>query len=260
MAARIAPLLLLLSLRPARAQFVSPPQDLQTVLGHAGVPVRYKEVPTGICELDPAVKSFSGYADVAEDRHVFWWFFEARNQDPATAPLTVWINGGPGSTSMYGLFTEIGPCGVDYYGRVFSNPHAWSNASNLLFIDQPSQVGFSYSRPVPAYQQDGDVVVLPDASCPDYVPDKATCGTYSYPNITLTANSTLAAAENFWQTLQGFTGAFPQYAQNGVNLATESYGGHYGPVFSAYIERQNARSIPGAKPIDFRTLLVGNGW
>lgn len=40
-------------------QFVSqPPASAFTnATGHAGVPVRYKEVPTGICELDPNVKS-----------------------------------------------------------------------------------------------------------------------------------------------------------------------------------------------------------
>jgi hypothetical protein len=73
----------------ALAQFVPAPTDLITKEGYANVSVRYKEVPAGICELDPSVKSYSGYADVAEDQHIFWWFFEARNQDPTDAPLTV---------------------------------------------------------------------------------------------------------------------------------------------------------------------------
>jgi len=85
------------------AQFVTPPSNLKTAEGYAGVSVRYTEVPAGICELDPDVKSFSGYADVAPNQHIFWWFFEARNQDPSNAPLTVWINGGPGSSSMIGM-------------------------------------------------------------------------------------------------------------------------------------------------------------
>ena len=81
----------------ASAQFVTPPKNL---IKNAGVQVRYKEVPAGICELDPNVKSYSGYADVAPNEHVFWWFFESRNTPPSEAPLTVWINGGPGSSSM----------------------------------------------------------------------------------------------------------------------------------------------------------------
>lgn len=97
----------LLFLSSVRAQFVPAPTDLVTVQGYAGVSVRYKEVPSGICELDPNVKSYSGYADVGPGQHVFFWFFEARNMDPTTAPLTVWINGGPGSSSMIGLFEEV---------------------------------------------------------------------------------------------------------------------------------------------------------
>ena len=54
------------------AQFVPEPADLITKKGHAGINVRYKEVPAGICELDPNVKSFSGYADVEDNQHIFW--------------------------------------------------------------------------------------------------------------------------------------------------------------------------------------------
>ncbi|KAK8026322.1 serine carboxypeptidase [Apiospora marii] len=253
-----------LGLVTTQAQFVSPPDDLRMVMGHAGVPVRYKEVEAGVCELDPDVRSFSGYADVAEDQHIFWWFFEARHGDPKEAPLTVWINGGPGSSSMMGLFQELGPCGVDAHGRVYSNPHSWSNVSNLLFIDQPTQTGFSYTKPVPAYREKDEVVELPDdgnnAGCMVYVDDPASCGTYTHPNLTLTANSTEGAARNFWLALQGFAGVFPQYTQNGFHLATESYGGHYGPVFGAYIERRNDRLTPSTVRIPLQTLTVGNGW
>lgn len=77
------------------AQFVSPPKDLISAQGGAGIGVSYKQVPNGICEHDPDVKSYAGYSHIAEDQSIFWWFFEARNVDPATAPLTVWLNGGP---------------------------------------------------------------------------------------------------------------------------------------------------------------------
>lgn len=139
-------------------QFLPAPTDLVTKEGYAGVSIRYKEVPTGICELDPNVKSYSGYADVASGRHIFFWFFEARNVDPSIAPLTVWINGGPGSSSMIGLFQEVckvslkaksiarllrlkfcshsrvqlGPCRVDANYTAYNNPYSWSNASNLV--------------------------------------------------------------------------------------------------------------------------------
>ncbi|KGO77632.1 Lipase, class 3 [Penicillium italicum] len=247
--------------RYATAQFVPAPSDLITKKGHAGINVRYKEVPAGICEQDPSVKSYSGYADVGKDEHIFWWFFEARNGDPKDAPLTVWINGGPGSSSMLGLFQELGPCGVDHDGNVFNNPHSWSNVSNMLFVDQPATVGLSYTSPIPAYQDsDGNIVQLPSEECPDYAQGLGTCGTYSKPDIALVPNTTANVAPNMWKTLQGFMGAFPQYSRNGFNFATESYGGHYGPVFNEYFVKQNAKKAHGSIRIDLENVLIGNGW
>lgn len=209
----------------ALSQFVAPPKNLTSKTGFANVTVRYKSVPAGICEQDPDVKSFAGYADVSEGQHIFWWFFESRNVDPTTAPLTIWINGGPGSSSMIGLFQELGPCRVNPDGKAVNNPYSWSNVSNMIFIDQPTQVGFSYSSPVPAYEDgnSGLLVQLPGNNCPEYASDWS-CGTYSYWNETLTANSTPAVAPNMWKTLQGFMGAFPEYSRGEINFATESYG------------------------------------
>lgn len=71
---------------------------------------------------------------------------------------------------------------------------SWSNVSNMLYIDNPTQVGFSYSVPINGYvdASSGSIITLPDAVCPDYAQDSGTCGTYSYPNETLTANSTVS--------------------------------------------------------------------
>lgn len=113
------------------SQFVSAPTDLISTKGFLDIPVRYKEVPEGICELTPGVKSYSGYVDISPHQHLFFWFFEARNQDPASAPLTVWINGGPGSPSMIGLFQENGPCGVDSNTELYYNPYSWKYVLNL---------------------------------------------------------------------------------------------------------------------------------
>lgn len=253
-------LLAVAALPAVTAQFVPAPTNFTTATGHANVSLRYNEVPTGICELDPSVKSYAGYADVGPNQHLFFWFFEARNQDPTTAPLTVWINGGPGSSSMIGLFQENGPCNIDANGNVISNPYSWSNASNMIFIDSPVQTGFSYSVPSPGYinSTTEEIIPLNSTVCP---PDQSdTCGTYSFPDESLTANSTAAAAPNFYLALQGFMGVFPQYSRNSFHFTTESYGGHYGPVFNEYFEIQNSLNSSGTVPIHLESVMIGNGW
>jgi hypothetical protein len=75
--------------------------------------------------------------------NTFFWFTEAR-QNPETAPLTIWINGGPGSSSLIGMFAENGPCEViqmadGSYGTK-ARMWGWDRSSNILFIDQPTQV------------------------------------------------------------------------------------------------------------------------
>lgn len=85
----------------AYAQLPSNVTDLIPITHKDGRSIRYKE--TQICETTEGVKAFSGYIDVADDKHMFFWFFEARN-DPSTAPITMWLNGGPGGDSLSGLF------------------------------------------------------------------------------------------------------------------------------------------------------------
>ena len=109
----------------ATSQFVPAPTDLIETTGFLDLPVRYKQVPDGICELTPGVKSYSGYVDIGEEEHIFWWFFEARDVDPSEAELTVWINGGPGSSSMIGLFQELGPCRLTEDLTPYTNEYAW---------------------------------------------------------------------------------------------------------------------------------------
>jgi carboxypeptidase C (cathepsin A) len=63
-----------------------------------------------------------------------------------------------------------------------------------------------------------------------------------------------------WKTIQGFMGAFPQYSRRGFSFTTESYGGHYAPIFNEYILEQNAKNITGAHHIQLENVLIGNGW
>lgn len=224
---------LVLTAGPAFSQFLSPPTNLKSAHSHLPISqVRYKEVPAGICQQRDDVKSISGYVDVSTDEHIFFWFFEARNVDPKTAPLTTWINGGPGASSMIGLFQEMGPCSVDADGSVVNNPYSWTNNSNLLFIDQPVQTGFSYSTTTRGYisPKNGSVIPAQDGVCPSDEITNGTCGTYSDPNGLLGIPvSTSAAASSFYATLKGFMGAFPEYARTKFNFATGELAGFCKP-------------------------------
>lgn len=233
-----------------------------TIHGHGDLQVRYREVPASICETHPGVKSYAGYVDISADEHMFFWFFEARVPDPSSVPLTAWISGGPGNSAMAELFTEHGPCRIDPDGEtVHYNPFSWNEYSNMLYIDQPVGVGFSYTHLVRAYL-DGDeekiVKLEDDENCPT---DASVCGMLSDPEVVSnTTNSTPGAAPNFWLILQAFMTSFPQYCNHGLNLGSESYGGHYIPVFAKYLLDQNDQNIAGTRHIDLRSILIGNGW
>ena len=88
----------------ARRQLPNKPTGVKTIRTANNVTIRYKEPgKEGVCETTPGVNSYSGYVDLAPNVHTFFWFFEARH-DPENAPITLWLNGGPGGDSLIGLF------------------------------------------------------------------------------------------------------------------------------------------------------------
>ncbi|KIH88503.1 hypothetical protein SPBR_07490 [Sporothrix brasiliensis 5110] len=187
--------------------------------------VRYRK-PGLICETTAGVQEFVGFVDLNDNAgnnataSYFFWFSEARHSAD-TAPLTIWLNGGPGSDSLLGLFgaivsqetntpsteLEIGPCKVTDGLNTTFNPHSWSEVSNILFLSQPVGVGFSYQS------QNG-------RRSSGWVTD-----------------TTEKAAAQAWDVLQTFMHALstmdPVITTKTVHLWTESYGGHYGPKFAA---------------------------
>ncbi|KAF6815043.1 carboxypeptidase S1 [Colletotrichum musicola] len=240
----------------AWAQFVPFPTDLTTVPGAAGTTVRFKTVPPGICELNPSLKTIAGYVDVSTTQHMYFLFFESRTQPPTSAPLTVRLDGGPGSSSMNGLFAEIGPCTISPTGSVVNNTNSWSSVGNLLFVDQPSTVGFSYTSLVNGTVDPRTARIVPQ-QC---TPADPRCGTYSSMDLSLTPNSTTEAAKVFYQVMQGFLGAFPQYAKGGVHINGQSYGGHYAPIFASHILSQNALNLTGTVPIPIKSISIEDGF
>ena len=173
-----------------KRSFVERDGNNYTVFEHAATGAKMEFVTnSGICETTPGVNQYSGYLSVGTNMNMWFWFFEARSS-PTTAPLATWFNGGPGCSSMIGLFQENGPCHfVNGASTPSLNPYSFNSYANMLYVDQPIGTGFSY----------GD--------------DEVT--------------STVTAAPYVWTLLQAFYAQFPQYENRNFGIFTESYGGHY---------------------------------
>ncbi|OSX56159.1 hypothetical protein POSPLADRAFT_1050876 [Postia placenta MAD-698-R-SB12] len=181
---------------------------------------------------DPSVKQYSGYLDIAEDKHLFFWFFEAR-VNPEEAPLLLWLNGGPGCSSSTGLLFELGPCSVSDNGaNVTYNPYSWNTHANVIFLDQPVDVGFSYA-------DDGTSV-----------------------------NTSPVAGKDVYAFLELFLGRFNKYASASFHIAAESYGGTYAPNIASVIHAENQllaraqaqnKAAPGLLHINLASIMLGNG-
>ncbi|PYI06263.1 peptidase S10, serine carboxypeptidase [Aspergillus sclerotiicarbonarius CBS 121057] len=241
-----------------RRQLPKAPTGVKTITTPNNITIRYKEPGSeGVCETTPGVKSYSGYVDLSPSSHTFFWFFESRH-DPANDPVTLWLNGGPGSDSLIGLFEELGPCHIDSGFESYINPYSWNEVSNLLFLSQPLGVGFSYSE-----TDAGSLNPLTGV-----VEDESFAGAQGrYPVVDATIiDTTDLAAHATWEVLQGFLGGLPQLGSEvkskEFNLWTESYGGHYGPAFFNHFYEQNAKIANGAVDgvqLNFKSLGIING-
>ncbi|KAI9281950.1 Alpha/Beta hydrolase protein [Sporodiniella umbellata] len=206
-----------------------PVQDEFQVFSHpafSNYALRFKQ--PSLC--DPNVKQVSGYLDVDNDKHFFFWFFESRNK-PKEDPLVLWLNGGPGCSSLTGLFMELGPCTVNKEGSdTILNEYSWNDKANVIFLDQPLNVGYSYGK-------NG-------------------------------ASNTNAAAKDVYAFLQLFFQQFPQYADLDFHVSGESYAGHYIPAIGGAIHRNNKGNFNSLElfnsreklaKINLKSLLIGNG-
>ncbi|KAH8602420.1 Alpha/Beta hydrolase protein [Bisporella sp. PMI_857] len=166
--------------------------------------MRIKKVDPSKLGIDK-VKQYSGYLDDdANDKHLFYWFFESRN-DPKNDPVVLWLNGGPGCSSLTGLFLELGPASIDKNLKIVHNPYSWNANASVIFLDQPVNVGYSYS---------GSSV-----------------------------SNTVAAGKDVYALLTLFFKQFPEYATQDFHIAGESYAGHYIPVFTSEILSHKKRNI-----------------
>ncbi|XP_054803197.1 serine carboxypeptidase-like 31 isoform X1 [Prosopis cineraria] len=169
-------------------------------------------------------RHFAGYVTVNETngRALFYWFYEAII-NPQEKPLVLWLNGGPGCSSVgYGATQEIGPFLVDINGQGLRfNNFSWNKEANVLFVESPIGVGFSYSNTTSDYEHLGD----------DF-----------------TAND----AYNF---LHKWFLKFPSHRTRTFYIAGESYAGKYVPELAELIvDRNKDPSIH----IDLKGILLGN--
>ena len=139
------------------------------------------------------------------------------------------LPGGPGGTSFIGLLFELGPCRIADEGKnVTWNPHSWNENFNILFVDQPVGVGFSY--------QDADE-----------------------PKV----DRSWQAGEDMYAFFQLFFSRFPEYADSNFHMAGESYGGTYVPNSAAVVYKHNkaleVQPIPGLRRLNLASVILANG-
>nr|TKW33547.1 hypothetical protein SEVIR_2G244200v2 [Setaria viridis] len=170
-------------------------------------------------------EQYSGYVTVNEEhgRALFYYFVESP-YDAASKPLVLWLNGGPGCSSLgAGAMRELGPFRVNPDGKTLRrNRHAWNNVANVIFLESPAGVGFSYSNTSSDYDKSGDARTAVD----------------SY---------------NF---LLHWLERFPEYKGRDFYIAGESYAGHYAPQLAAVIVA--VREFTGKNPTSLKGIFVGN--
>ncbi|KAF8055024.1 hypothetical protein N665_1305s0011 [Sinapis alba] len=127
--------------------------SFSTVLSHSDRVTRLPGQP------QVGFHQYSGYVTVDEkkQRALFYYFAEAETE-PTSKPLVLWLNGGPGCSSLgVGAFSENGPFRPK--GSVLiKNQHSWNQEANMLYLETPIGVGFSYSTQSSSYESVNDKI------------------------------------------------------------------------------------------------------
>lgn len=101
-------------------------------------------------------ESYAGLLPVDNTgKELFFWFVPTTNT-AADDEIVIWLNGGPGCSSLDGFLKENGP--VTWYSGTYQpvpNQYTWANLSNIVWIDQP--VGTGYSQGTPNATGEADV-------------------------------------------------------------------------------------------------------
>lgn len=166
--------------------------------------------------------SYSGYLTINKkfNSNSFFWFFPAFNNYP-NAPVVLWLQGGPGATSLIGLFTENGPFEVKHKHGLKKRKYTWVENHSVLYIDNPVGTGYSFTDNDDGY-----------------------------------AKNQTAIGEDLYNALIQFFTLFPELQKCEFYVTGESYAGKYVPAISYTIHKKN----PTAKlKINFQGMAIGNG-
>ncbi|OQR72929.1 putative serine carboxypeptidase CPVL isoform 1 [Tropilaelaps mercedesae] len=166
------------------------------------------------------VPSYSGYLTVNKttESNMFFWFFPAYN-NARQAPIILWLQGGPGGSSLFGLFVEHGPYKITAHQFARLRRITWAQQFNMLYIDNPVGTGFSFTK-----TDDG------------YVTNETEVG------------------RDLFEALQQFFTLFSEYAQNDFYVTGESYAGKYVPA-AAYTIHKNK----GKAKMKLAGIAIGDG-
>jgi len=157
-----------------------------------------------------AQKQYAGFAPVTDDgaNQLHYWFVECDKGNAPGTPLLMWLNGGPGASSLTGLLAEkLGPQSITANGTLVDNPDRITKKYHLITLDNP--VGSGYSQ----------------TSSGRYVSSEAMMRTQAV------------------QALRVFFSRHPEYASCPFWVTGESYAGHYVPNI-AWEVAVNASEIP----------------
>ena len=166
---------------------------------------------------------YSGYLNVSEIKKFHYMFNIA--PDSENKPLVLWLNGGPGCSSLDGWANEHGPMTLDDEGHFKLNNYSWHNEANMIYLESPGNVGFSY--------------INSTAKEDLYVDDNTT-------------------AKDNLQALLSFFEKFPEMKDKDFYISGESYGGIYVPILAYEIIEYN-KDLEETEKIKLKGILVGNG-
>jgi len=167
------------------------------------------------------ITQHAGLIPIRTNTFVFFWLFDKEEKKNSNREiLTIWLNGGPGCSSMDGVFMENGPYTFDENDKIIHNPYNWNKHSSILYVDQPTGTGFSYTK-----------------------------------NNDIPRNE-IAVGKDFNTFLGQFFKVFPQYENADIYIAGESFAGTYIP----YIASNLITNPVNGKMINLKGIAIGNGW